>query len=323
MFPRWSRVEIMHPEGAGQSRYTWYLRLMKRLKALSGLMIVMTGGLTGCLSTTRLVLKTQAPTNYRTESVEEVEKGVSDRDAAMKTLNAQVLITATTGGSKEGKVTEYTSFKGYIFVRKPSDLRVILQLPLIGSSALDMVSNGKTFTLKMASSHGNVWRQGSDEVTQPSKNGLENLRPAVFLDSLLIPGVGADEYVTLTETTRLMQPAARHKPAIAEPDYDLNVLKLKSGNILRMERVVHISRVTMLPFQQDIYDDNGQVVTQATYDGYQNYNGQQFPSVITILRPVDEYSLKINVTKLTLNETFEEDQFDLKIPPGTVVQKMP
>jgi outer membrane lipoprotein-sorting protein len=296
---------------------------MRNLKAFSVLVIAMTGGLSGCLSTTRLVLKSQAPAMYRTESVDQVEKDVSDRDAAVKTLNAQVLITATTGGSKEGKVTEHPSFKGYIFVRKPADLRVILQLPLIGSSALDMVSNGQTFTLKMASSHGNVWRQGSENVTQPSKNGLENLRPAVFLDSLLVPGVKPDEFVTLTETTRTIQADGRHKNAIIEPDYDLNVLKPKSGKVFQVERVLRINRVTMLPFEQDIYDDNGQVVTQATYEAYQNYNGQQFPSVITIRRPVDEYSLKINVTKLILNEKFEEDQFELKIPPGTVVQKMP
>jgi outer membrane lipoprotein-sorting protein len=296
---------------------------MKNWKALSVVVVAMTGGLTGCLSTTRQVLKTQAPETYRTESVDQVEKDVSDRDAAVKTLNAKVLITAMTGGSKEGKVTEYTPFTGYIFVQKPANLRVILQLPLIGSSALDMVSDGQTFTLKMASSHGNVWRQGSDNVTRPSKNGLENLRPAVFLDSLLVPGVKTDELVTLTESTRIVQAETRHKSAVAEPDYDLNVLRKKDGNVLQMERVVHISRVTMLPFQQDIYDEKGRIVTQATYEAYQNYSGQQFPSVITIRRPVDEYSLKVNVTKLTLNETFEADQFELKIPPGTVVQKMP
>jgi outer membrane lipoprotein-sorting protein len=295
---------------------------MRNLRALSVLVMAMTGGLTGCLSTTRLVLKTQAPDTYRTESVEQIEKDVSDRDAAVKTLNAQVLITATTGGSKEGSVKEYTSFKGYIFVRKPVDLRVILQLPFVGSSALDMVSNGETFTLKRLSSHGNIWVQGSDQVTNPSKNGLENLRPAVFLDSLLVPGVKPDEFVTLTESTRVLHEDSRHKTAIDEPDYDLNVLKAKNGNVLQMLRVLHISRVTMLPFEQDIYDDSGQIVTQATYEAYQNYDGQQFPSVITIRRPQDEYSLKIDVTKLTLNETFEPDQFELTIPPGTVVQKM-
>jgi outer membrane lipoprotein-sorting protein len=296
---------------------------MKNVKALSAVvMVAMTAGLTGCFSTTRLVLKTQAPSSYKTETVEQVEKDVSDRDAAIKTLNAAVLITASTGGSKEGLVKEYTSFRGYIFVQKPANLRVILQLPVIGSRALDMVSDGQTFTLMHATSNGNVWLQGTDKVTKPSKNGLENLRPDVFLDSLLVPGVQADELVTLTESTRILPPQQRHKDAIAEPVYELNVMRLKSGNVLRVERVVKISRVTGLPFEQDVYDESGAVVTKATYEGYQNNGGQQFPTVITIRRPKDEYALKINVTKLGLNEEFEADQFELKVPDGVVVTKL-
>lgn len=295
---------------------------MRNFRALSVLVLAMTGGLTGCFSTTRLVLKTQAPTVYQTATVEQVEQQVSERDAAIKTLKAQVEITATTGGSKEGKVKEYTSFTGYIFIQKPEDLRVILQLPLIGSSALDMVSDGKTFTLKRASSHGNVWVQGTDKVTKPSKNGLENLRPAVFLDSLLVPGVKSDEYVTLSESQRVLHEDKRHKMETVEPDYDLTVMKTKSGNVLQVERVIHISRITMLPFQQDIYNDAGEIATEATYDDYQTYGGQQFPDLITIRRPIDEYSLKIQVMKLTLNEPFEADQFQLTIPDGVTVQKL-
>jgi outer membrane lipoprotein-sorting protein len=289
---------------------------------LSVLLVAMTGGLTGCFSTTRIVLKTETPSVYQTASVEQVVQEVSERDAAVKTLKAQVLITATTGGSKEGKVKEYDSFTGYIFVQKPANLRVILKLPLIGSSALDMVSDGQTFTLKRASSHGDVWMQGTDKVTTPSKNGLENLRPAVFLDSLLVPGVASDEFVTMTESSRVLHEDAHHKTETIEPDYYLTVLKTSSGNILHVQRVVRINRVTMLPYQQDIYDDKGELVTQATYENYQTYAGQQFPALITIRRPLDEYSLKIDVTKLTLNEVFEADQFELTIPPGTTVQKL-
>jgi outer membrane lipoprotein-sorting protein len=254
--------------------------------------------------------------------VGELEKEISERDAAIQTLNASVLLTATTGGGKEGKVTTYTAFRGYIFVRKPKDLRVILQLPVLGSQALDMVSNGDTFTLMMASTHGPRWIQGTDKVTKPSKNGLENLRPDVFFDSLLVPGVAPDEFVVLTESTRVLAPAKNHQAAIEEPDYNMAVLKRKSGNMMQLERLIHISRVTMLPIQQDIYDDNGQVVTEATYDKYETFNGQQFPTVIEIRRPLDEYSLKLQVTKMTLNEKLENDQFELKIPPGVTVQQM-
>jgi outer membrane lipoprotein-sorting protein len=293
---------------------------MKNPLTLSFLLITMSTGLTGCLSTTRAVQRTQAPEVYRTAGVEQLEKEVSDRDAAIRTLTASVLITASTGGGKEGEVKTYTSFKGYIVVRKPKNLRVIMQLPVLGSEALDMVSDGNTFTLLIPPRNKAII--GTNKVTKPSKNGLENLRPAVFLDSLLVPGVGPDEYVTLTESTRVIQPQTKHQPVIEEPDYDLSVLRVKSDHVMQRERVIHISRVNMLPFQQDIYNDQGQVETQATYENYQAFGDQQFPSTINIRRPLDEYTLKIDVTKLTLNKELPDDQFALQIRPGMTVQKM-
>lgn len=280
-------------------------------------------GLTGCFRTTHVVQRTQAPDVYRSTSVENLERIISDRDSAIKTLTASVLLTASTGGGKEGKVVTYTSFKGFIFVRKPRDLRVIMQLPVVGSRALDMVSNGDTFTLVHATAgHGDVWIQGSNTVTTPSKNGLENLRPPVFFDSLLVPGVTPDEFVSLTEATRVLAPQSKRQPAIEEPDYNLAVLRHGSGNALRLRRLIHFSRVTLLPFEQDIYNDKGQPETIATYDRYQDFNGVQFPMLINISRPMDEYSLKLEVTKLTLNQTLADDQFELKIPPNVKVQQL-
>lgn len=291
---------------------------MKR--TVSAMLVGLCLGATGCLRTTRIVQKTQPAMMYRSAPVEVLEKEVSDRDAAIKTLNAGVLVTASVGGGKEGKVTEYTSFKGYIFVRKPRDLRVLLQLPVIGSRAVDMVSDGQRFTLLIPPKNRAI--EGTNKVTKPSKNGLENLRPAVFFDSLLVPGVAAEEFVTLTESTRVIQPESKHRDAIEEPDYDITVLHKKDGNVLQPTRVVHINRVDMLPFQQDIYDEQGRVVTQAVYEKYAPSNGVQFPMLITIKRPLDEYSLKIEITKLSLNGTLEDDQFKLEIPAGITVQKM-
>lgn len=294
---------------------------MRNFKALPVVVVGVCLGLTGCFHTTRTVQKVQAPETFKTASVQELEKQVSDRAAAMKTLSASVMITASTGGGKEGSVTTYTSFRGYIFVRQPADLRVILQLPVIGSRALDMVSDGKTFTLIIPPRNKAII--GTNEVTSPSKNGLENLRPSVFLDSLLIRGIGPDEFVSLTESTRTLPQQPRQKFVVEEPDYDLTVMRRKDGNILMPLRVIHISRVTMLPYRQDIFDAQGRVETQAEYENYQEYNGQQFASKITIRRPLDEYSLQIDVTKLTLNDVLEDDQFiPPKIQPGMTVQKM-
>ena len=83
---------------------------------------------------------------------------------------------------------------------------------------------------------------------------------------------------------------------------------------------MHISRGDLLPYQQDIYDTAGRVVTRATYSGYQKYGEIEFPTVIVITRPLDEYSLTLTVTKIAFNETLADDQFELKIPDNIPVQ---
>ena len=207
---------------------------MFRRCVMSGFVLLLATGMTGCLRTTHLVQKAQAPGTYKTASIDELEKQVSDRDAAVRTLRLQVLVTASTGGAKEGKVTEYISFKGYIFIQKPSSVRVILQLPVVQSRALDVVGDADTFTLVHATAgHGDVWMQGSNTVTNPSKNGLENLRPPIFTDSLLVRGVQPDEYVSLIESLRLIEPANKHQDAIEEPDYDLTTSKIVRDHILQ------------------------------------------------------------------------------------------
>lgn len=293
-------------------------------RAAASLCLLGVTGLTGCFSSVRRVqqVQVQAPGTYKTASVSELEKALSDRDAAIHTLNSSVLITASTGGEKTGKVKTYTSFRGWIYVRKPADLRVLLQLPVIGSKALDMVSDGKQFTLVIPPKSQAIL--GTNEVTKPSSNGLENLRPAVFLDSLLVPGVSSEEYVTLRESTRIVEEGKGHKAAIAEPDYDLEVFRLTAEHQMRSERIVHFSRVTLLPVQQDVLDEQGRVMTQATYENYQPGEPEQFPHLVTIRRPLDQYELRVEITKLTLNANFEPDQFEPpKIPSTYKVQRMP
>ena len=281
-------------------------------------------GLTGCsfLRTVHVVQKTVPPPSFQTADAGTLQQAISARDAAIKTVKATVLITASTGGGSTGKVTEYTSLKGYIFVRKPHDLNVIMQLPLFGSQAIDMVSDANRFKLLINFPTVHRAVEGTNEVTKPSKNGLENLRPSVFFDSLLVPGVAPDEFVAITESQRLLPPATKHSPAIEEPDYDLALLKVQEGHRMHLSRLIHINRVDLLPVEQDIYDEQGRVVTVATYDKYGEYNGQKFPTLINIKRPLDQYSLKIEITKLTLNETLEDDQFTLEIPAGVPVEKM-
>ena len=276
--------------------------------------------LTGCLTHTRIVPKTRPADVVLNAELGQLLKQVDVRFDAVQTMNAAIEIVATTGGGRQGKETQYPSFSGYIFLRKPQDLRVLLRVPFLGSVALDMGSDGKTWKLWVPKR--SLAMTGTSEVTKPSTNGLENLRPAVFFDSLLIPGLGLDQVVSLTQDTRVVANEKNPKDLVEEPDYDLEFLAQPDGKTAHTIRVIHISRANLLPYQQDIYGPDGTVVTRAFYSNYQKFGDTPFPMKIEISRPQDQYTLTLTLTKLTLNQKLEDDQFELRIPDNVPIKNM-
>jgi outer membrane lipoprotein-sorting protein len=292
---------------------------MKRAFAVG--LLALAPALTGCLTHTRIVPKVRPPDLVLDATLDQLLKQVNTQFDAIHTINATIEIVATTGGARQGQEIQHPSFSGYLFLRKPEDLRVLLRVPILGSQALDMVSDGKSFKLWIPPRHMAI--VGSDQVTKPSANGLENLRPAVFFDSLLLRGLEGNQIVSLTSDTRIVTNEKNKKDLIEEPDYDLEFLQQPQGQTAHTIRVIHIGRANLLPYQQDIYGPDGTVVTRAFYSNYQKFGDIPFPMKIVIKRPQDQYSLTITITKLALNQPLENDQFELTIPPTVPIKTMP
>ena len=60
----------------------------------------------------------------------------------------------------------------------------------------------------------------------------------------------------------------------------------------------------------------GNLVTDARYANYKDYDGISFPSRIEIFRPQEEYDITLNMLKLEMNKPLRDDQFALEQPPG-------
>lgn len=278
--------------------------------------------LSGCLKHTRILERPQAPTVVLTASAQQLIQALDQRYDAIHSMLATVLIQASVGGAVKGKETDYTSIGGHILLRQPSMLHVLGMLPVIETRAFDMVSDGRNFTLLIPPKDEAV--TGTSTVTIPSKNPLMNLRPAVFYDSLLIKKVGPDDLVYVTSDTGIVRDPHSHH-LIAEPDYELGILRRSDDNQqLTPERVIHISRTDLLPFQQDEYNDQGILVTRTLYSDYQTFDQIPYPTKIQISRPIDGYQILLTIERLTFNHPLANDQFEFpKIPPGTKIQKLP
>ena len=87
---------------------------------------------TGCLTRTHTVARTRVPDVVYSASLNELITQVNGRFASIDTMNASVDISASTGGGRTGQVKDFPNFSGYILMRKPRDLRVLLQVPVVG-----------------------------------------------------------------------------------------------------------------------------------------------------------------------------------------------
>ena len=280
--------------------------------------------LTGCLYHTRQIQQPKSAGAALDEGVAQLVTGVNDRYNSIQTLSATVDFNAQIGGAKRGKETEYPSFGGYILLRKPDSLRVLGLVPVLRTHAFDLASDGTNFKLYIP--HNNKAITGSNAVSVKSANPIENLRPDIFIDSVLVRQIDPDRLVYLT-TGDVVRGAG--KDQVQVPEYNLNVMTTAPqegagapAHIIQAQRVIHFDRTTLLPDGQDLYNSAGAVETRVRYGPYQHFGNALFPSVITIERPLEEYQITITVHKVTLNQTLNDEQFQLTIPPNVPVQQL-
>jgi hypothetical protein len=294
--------------------------LMRHSRYSALLLLFLLPLMNGCLVRTRRIKQAKMPSTVMTATADDLVKDINDRCRTIQSLSATVVFQASVGGPSQGKEKTYTSFNGYILLRKPESLRVIGLVPVLHTRAFDMASDGYTFKLWIP--HENKVFEGPNTVTKESPNTLENFRPNIFSDSLLIKCIAPDDLLTLTSST-FTKIDAKTKQLIVQPDYDLSVLRRKSNSQeLIPERVIHFSRIDLRPYEEDIYDAKGAIQTQAIYGPDQTFGAVKFPGMITIKRPLEEYQIVITIEKLVINLELNNAQFELKTPAGATVTEL-
>jgi outer membrane lipoprotein-sorting protein len=276
--------------------------------------------LNGCLWHTRKVPQAKMPENVLSAAPEQLVEIVNKRYDSINSLSADVTFTATEGGELKGSEKTITPFPGHILLRKPESLRVLGYLPVVHTIAFDMASDGNTFKLVVPPKSKAI--EGSNTITQVSANSFENMRPYMFVDSMLIPKIGDDDQLSVTgDNDTIMNPKTRKLEI--RPEYLLTISKRQgTSNILLTERVIHFSRLDLRPIEEDIYGPDGQVQTQAIYGPVQTFGPEQFPGTITIKWPLQEQQILVTIQRLRINLALEDATFQMQIPSGMQVQQM-
>src|SRR5881394_4514808 len=236
-----------------------------------------------------------------------------------KTLNATVELKPTAGSKYSGLIDEYHEVKAFILAVRPTEIRVIGQAPVIGTTVFDMASDGETFRVSIPPKK--KFLVGPVAVERSSSKPIENLRPQHLLDALLWPEIRKEESVTLREFNNEL---GRY--------YVLTVLR--GGYQLEVLREIWFDRSNLQVARIQTFGPKGTLLSDASFSDWEPLDGAttaqitasaaatstpapivtSFPRAILIDRPHDDYKLELQVAKIAVNEEIPVDRFKLEQP---------
>src|ERR1039457_5996988 len=220
---------------------------------------------TGCLFRTRPVEETYSKAPLKESTQAALIESINQQAQRIQSLQATVDIDTSVGGAKKGHVTDYKEIRGYVLARKPAMLHMIGLLPIVRTTAFDMVSDGQEFKLWIPPKNRFVVGR-NDVQTHNSDQPMESIRPQDIYDALLIRPIDPEHDIAVLENGYEILHDAKGNRVLQE-DFELVVIR-KRATGWGLSRKIVFSRTDLQPHRQYIYDERGNLETDARYANY-------------------------------------------------------
>ena len=261
-------------------------------------------GLSGCVVQRREKLPSVAAPVWQEATLAQLLEKIRAQQNGIQTMEATVELQPSVSSTSKGEIVHYRDVRAFLLIRKPAFLRMIGLSPVVRSTAFDMASDGENFGLYVPSR--NRFIIGKSRGGRRSESPLENLRPQHILDALLWEGLVENQEQAALEATRYGQKAY----------YLVHILRPANGEGLVLARRFWFEREGLSLERLQIFDENGEVVTDVWYSNYAEFSGIPFPQRIVMDRSQDQYGLILEVSKLEFNGPLEDEKFHLEKPAG-------
>ncbi len=252
------------------------------------------------------------PVALQTATKQQLIASYDHQAQSITSMNAAVTMVLTAGSAYTGVIEQYHEVSGFILAQKPADVRVIGQVPVVGTDIFDMVSNGETFHVFIPSK--NKFIVGPAVLERPSSKAIENLRPQHLTGALFWTPIPAEDPVLFEQVTQgaaayyVLTVIHRVGPSdaanAAEADWEIS-------------RKIWVDRANLEVVRIQTYDSGGQLASDVSYSDWASFGAEKYPRQIFVNRPASDYNLDIHIVRLTLNLAISPDRFVLKQPAGT------
>jgi outer membrane lipoprotein-sorting protein len=257
----------------------------------------------------------RAPVPLETATKAELVAQYNRLANAINSLNASVTMKLSAGSAYAGVIKQYHEVNGFILAQKPTSIRVIGQVPIVGKNIFDMESDGEMFHMFIPSKKQFV--VGPASLERPSAKPIENLRPQHLIDALFWPAIPQTDPTLVEEsneatTSYYVLTAVRRSPTGSTPEQDA-----AGPADWEIARKIWFDRADLNIARIERYDSPGKLASDIRYTGWDTFGAMRYPRQIVLSRPGDDYQLQLGITKLTVNEPIAAGRFELNQPPGT------
>jgi outer membrane lipoprotein-sorting protein len=262
--------------------------------------------LTSCISRTRDIKRGThpgMPVLLQATKAELITSVAAFYDA-IQSFSLEARLVVSTGSVYKGQIKDYSETQGFIDFRKPSDIRVVGLLPIVGTVGLHMASDGKTFKVSIPTYKH--FYEGENDAPAVSANKFENIRPEMFLAAMLVKPIDAPKELTVKadDITEMFA------------YYQLAVMKQLPDGDLELVRRITFDRVNLFIIEERQYAPDGSIVSLSHYGDWRTISNVRFPNHIDISRPKEDIAIELNVTKIDMNVPIPDTKFVLTKPEG-------
>ena len=260
-----------------------------------------------CIKKTTVVPQAQRLLPAKNATRPELLQALQEHSRQISTLKATVGIDFSRGGAKSGVLDEYRETKGYVFVDRPFHIRVQVQMPIVLTTVAVMVSDGQEYRLSIPIKN----QFAIENVNAPisPKSSLSNLRPQIFLDGLF---VDVRRHMDKATVKALFEEAV----VGIHSYYVFSFFDTANAEPELLEKI-WIDRTNLDVSRKQVFSREGRLETDVEYQDYHNEDGIQYPKVIVIHRPIEDFSVRLTFQQTTMNEKLDAKIFELPQPDGS------
>lgn len=247
----------------------------------------------------------------------------ADFDSLLAKLNTFVDIQALRTTRATIQFLDATSTERYrtadatLVLQRPDKIRLVIQVPTVGTRVAEMVSDSKNFKVAIyypsnyrrfligtnAADYG-LWREKLEK-KQEQQSALINARPFHFTDALLMrPLHAGDARFIYSLGEELVDEPDRRKGAKKETRVlrsyyviaESELIEGKPGRAQRTRRFWFDRSDEARLVRQEIFDEKGLLVTEVRYSSYMKLSPESAelrPGIVTVTRPRDSYTARL------------------------------